>query len=429
MAHSPSPRPDAFGEPHSGRAADLDPAVSLAEWVNTLSAHGGGSLSADLALDLVLNDIAERICQATNAGGAAIALERGGEFVCRATSGENAPGLGITIDRDSGLSALCLQTRNWQLCFDTQEDPRVNAEASGVLGVRSILIYPIVRDQLIGLVEVFSPEAKAFSERDAEILKRFSREIADSVERAALIEPPPVNQLPLTLPVVDEVPKLEPVELSGTDLIDFSSRDPWTAFLTYTVILLALTLAWMIGRTGWRIATAKSNAHPRVTSAAPATQTATPAPKKDAVASPIEQPTAPVTAVGQGIEDVIVYQDGKVVYPRPADSANRSTEKKPIQSALRVPSDIAAEYVVTRVEPEYPDDARARGVQGPVVLDVNVGPDGSVESVAPISGSPLLTDAATQAVRQWRFQPFLRNGQAQEFSTRVTVNFRISAAN
>jgi TonB family protein len=92
---------------------------------------------------------------------------------------------------------------------------------------------------------------------------------------------------------------------------------------------------------------------------------------------------------------------------------------------LRISPDIAKEYLAKRVEPEYPEEARMRGVQGPVVLDAWVGKDGTVRQLSTISGDPELVTAASKAIRQWRFQPFFHEGQPEEFQTRITVVFRL----
>jgi protein TonB len=78
-----------------------------------------------------------------------------------------------------------------------------------------------------------------------------------------------------------------------------------------------------------------------------------------------------------------------------------------------------------RVEPEYPESAREQHIQGPVVLDALVGKDGEVEKLSTISGDAQLAAAATDAVRQWRFKPFFRNGSPEEFQTQITVSFRL----
>jgi hypothetical protein len=101
MAYQPLLRPDPSEErsselpdPHESKKDDPSAGLYLACLARTLAAHGGGTSSADLALELVLNGIVEQACVATTATGAAIALLCGGEMVCRATSGTNAPDLG-----------------------------------------------------------------------------------------------------------------------------------------------------------------------------------------------------------------------------------------------------------------------------------------------------------------------------------------------
>jgi len=137
MAHHPISRPDPFDPPRPTAApislgpnnevqnneeGQLEEGLSLAELATALSAHGGGALSADLALDLVLNDIVEHARLATGATAAAIALVRGDEIVCRATTGDNAPDLGVKLDVHSGLSGACVQSKLWQRCDDTETD-------------------------------------------------------------------------------------------------------------------------------------------------------------------------------------------------------------------------------------------------------------------------------------------------------------------
>jgi TonB family protein len=82
-------------------------------------------------------------------------------------------------------------------------------------------------------------------------------------------------------------------------------------------------------------------------------------------------------------------------------------------------------YLLQRVEPEYPEAARQRRIQGPVVLDALIGSNGSVRELSVISGDPQLAKAAMDAVRQWRFRPHQLDGKAVEFETRITVNFAL----
>jgi GAF domain-containing protein len=200
MSYHPISRPDAFDPPRPstapiplgqnslGQAGDeqLEEGLSLKELATALSAHGGGALSADLALDLVLNEIVEHARLATGATAAAIALVRGDEIVCRATTGANAPDLGVELDVHSGLSGACVQSKKWQRCDDTETDSRVDAEICRDLGVRSILVFPVVReDRLLGVFEIFSPRPNAFSDREIQTLQALSRSIVNNVRSFA----------------------------------------------------------------------------------------------------------------------------------------------------------------------------------------------------------------------------------------------------
>jgi protein TonB len=77
------------------------------------------------------------------------------------------------------------------------------------------------------------------------------------------------------------------------------------------------------------------------------------------------------------------------------------------------------------VEPEYPAEAKARNIQGPVVLDVEVLGDGAIGAIAVVSGDPVLTPSAINAVKQWRYQAAPTNGKGIESQTRVTVKFTL----
>jgi TonB family protein len=90
-----------------------------------------------------------------------------------------------------------------------------------------------------------------------------------------------------------------------------------------------------------------------------------------------------------------------------------------------IPERTALARIVDRIEPEYPDAAKAHHVQGSVVLDVLVGRDGRVQRLSVVRGHPRLADAATDAVRQWRFEPMIRNGRPASFKTNITLTFAL----
>src|SRR5271154_1268677 len=187
MAHSPISRRDLSNPELPGvSTAEPELAAWLAEWQNALSIQGAGPLSADLALDLVLNKIVELARESTHATAAAVALTRDGEIICRAATGESAPDLGTRLNNDGGLSAACVQTGNWQRCDDSESDPRVDAELCRRLGVRSMLLVPVLDEgRFLGVLEVFSPEAQVFSDRDLQTLRVLSKCIVENVRLAA----------------------------------------------------------------------------------------------------------------------------------------------------------------------------------------------------------------------------------------------------
>ena len=77
------------------------------------------------------------------------------------------------------------------------------------------------------------------------------------------------------------------------------------------------------------------------------------------------------------------------------------------------------------VDANYPLLGQHAKVQGSVVLQAVIGADGTIEDLRVLSGPAILTTAAQQAVRQWRFKPYLQNGQPVETKARITVNFSI----
>jgi protein TonB len=86
----------------------------------------------------------------------------------------------------------------------------------------------------------------------------------------------------------------------------------------------------------------------------------------------------------------------------------------------------AALEVERPVQPEYPVLARQMKVQGSVVLEAMISKDGGIQDLQVVRGPAILADAARQAVRQWRFKPYLQNGQPVETQANITVNFTIS---
>ena len=94
------------------------------------------------------------------------------------------------------------------------------------------------------------------------------------------------------------------------------------------------------------------------------------------------------------------------------------------QPKPRTSSGVVEGALVHRVSPLYPAPARQAGVKGNVTVQALVGKDGSVRSVKVLKGPPLLSQAAADAVKQWKYKPFLLDGQPTEANIEVNVNFQ-----
>jgi protein TonB len=80
-------------------------------------------------------------------------------------------------------------------------------------------------------------------------------------------------------------------------------------------------------------------------------------------------------------------------------------------------------HLVRKVMPQYPEIARRTRVEGQVVVQAVIGRDGSMQSVRVLRGHAVLASAAEEAVRQWRYRPYVLNGEPTEVETQITVNF------
>ncbi|HLV86156.1 MAG TPA: TonB family protein [Candidatus Sulfotelmatobacter sp.] len=107
-------------------------------------------------------------------------------------------------------------------------------------------------------------------------------------------------------------------------------------------------------------------------------------------------------------------------------SAPPTSTAKP--SRMHVERGVSEGMLVKRVQPQYPPLARTAHVQGTVLLKARIDKDGNVESVELIRGHPLLVAAAIDAVKKWRYKPFLKNGKPISVETEIEVNFRLTAS-
>jgi len=94
---------------------------------------------------------------------------------------------------------------------------------------------------------------------------------------------------------------------------------------------------------------------------------------------------------------------------------------------VRISQGVTKGLLIHKEEPVYPSIARAARVQGEVVLSAVVSTTGQIENLQLISGHPMLVPAALAAVKQWRYKPYLLNGQPVEVETTITVIFSLSS--
>ena len=162
-------------------------------------------------------------------------------------------------------------------------------------------------------------------------------------------------------------------------------------------------------------------------------------PTKVSIASPVhvtqEAPSAPVEAAGGVVGGV----SGGVVGGIPGGALGevlRGTSSAPVLAQtpaptpkrMRVPARIAEANLVYDVAPKYPPEAGQKRIEGTVVLMAVIGKDGTVRDVRLESGLPLLAQAAIDAVKQWRYRPYLLNGDPVEVDSQITINFTLSTS-
>ena len=81
--------------------------------------------------------------------------------------------------------------------------------------------------------------------------------------------------------------------------------------------------------------------------------------------------------------------------------------------------------LIRKIQPNYPPLARQARIQGSVLLQAEISKDGSIQNLRLISGHPMLAPAAIEAVKQWKYKPYLLNGEPVEIQTQVTIKFKL----
>ncbi|HWF06503.1 MAG TPA: energy transducer TonB [Candidatus Angelobacter sp.] len=127
-------------------------------------------------------------------------------------------------------------------------------------------------------------------------------------------------------------------------------------------------------------------------------------------------------------------QPAKPDQAKPAPSPQAEQQAKPDQTQpaqppkpirIRISSGIASSLKIKDVTPIYPDAAKQKGIEGDVILVATINTDGTVENLRVVQGNPILTVSALDAVRQWKYKPYILNGKPAEAETTIKIQFHM----
>ena len=149
-------------------SSSLDLAARLAAVVATQQEV----LAAITDLEKVMALVVDRVPDVTSGNGAVIEILEGDELVYRAASGVAKQHIGLRLSSEGSLSGLAVTKKSLVRCDDTEIDPRVDAPACRRIGIRSMVIAPLVEgDTAVGALKTFSPRANNFNDLDTYALQ------------------------------------------------------------------------------------------------------------------------------------------------------------------------------------------------------------------------------------------------------------------
>ena len=109
----------------------------------------------------------------------------------------------------------------------------------------------------------------------------------------------------------------------------------------------------------------------------------------------------------------------------PADQSESTSQEA---ERIHVEGGVTTGLLIRRVNPEYPEKARRKRIQGTVVLHAVISKEGDIADLSAVSGDPLLVKSALKAVKQWKYKPYFFQGKPVEVSTEIRVNFTLSGS-
>jgi protein TonB len=163
-------------------------------------------------------------------------------------------------------------------------------------------------------------------------------------------------------------------------------------------------------------------------SAAPASKTpaavaaAPPIVIKNGASQPAAQSAATTDAPAPSMTDVVRAGGGAAL---PSLMGSQSKAPTPALQVTHVSQGISRGLLVKQIPPAYPATALQRGTEGVVELLATISKDGNISAVKTLSGDAQLSHAAVEAVKQWKYKPYLLNGEPVEIQTQITVKFKL----
>jgi TonB family protein len=416
-------------------------------------------MRADAALDLVLEQIVCQTRLSTCATGAFIVLVRSGQMVARALNGATSAEFVAYLRRDPRMVDACLRAPAPQYCRNSENFPGLDVSVCRGLGARSIVLVPVLNDAKgkLGVLGAFSSQADAFTSGDLVAIQSMSQRVADTIARVDELASDSASRVPVPVQEIRRIPShisVESIKARAIALASGARRSLLAALVAGTLLLAGWTLSRSVPHDGLHLFGRNSTAVVRQPSALLPMPAALPnppmvEPAKPAAIAPV--PTNPLPAkpfpakssnsvsirakhhvpdleIENTLDDgsgIVVFEDTGVKGASTTSQDSGAGSASASSAPEIIPERTALARVVDRVEPEYPDVAKAHHVQGIVVLDVVVGVDGRVQRLSSVRGYPRLADAATDAVRQWRFEPLIRNGRPASFKTDITLTFAL----
>jgi GAF domain-containing protein/PilZ domain-containing protein/Sel1 repeat-containing protein len=205
-------------------------------------------------VDAALRLVTERAQNLTGASGAALAFltaaPTNDRMLCRARFGEPAPPLGSAVEIKQGLSGECVRSGELVSCDDMSNDERVDPEVGRALGIGSLIAAPIVSDfRVVGLLEVFSPHPRAFTQAHATILERLVELIPNIYHKTTHPEPAQTESVRFEKPQapVSATPLADPVPEASPENPSAPPRLLYRALLGLVTVVVATVLGYVIG--------------------------------------------------------------------------------------------------------------------------------------------------------------------------------------